>query len=43
MGTINLGVYGPLVLAPAEGLWGPFDPLSSGGHLLWEMLYFFLT
>ena len=28
-----MGAYGPLLLAPAEGLGGPSDPLTSGGDL----------
>ena len=28
-----MGAYGPLLLAPAEGLWGPSGPLPSGGNL----------
>ena len=27
------GAYGPLLLAPAEGLRGPLGPLTCGGNL----------
>ena len=29
----GMGAYGPLLLAPAEGLGGPSGPLPSGGNL----------
>ena len=29
----GMGAYGPLLLAPAEGLGGPSGPLTSGGNL----------
>ena len=28
-----MGAYGPLLLAPVEGLGGPLGPLTSGGNL----------
>ena len=28
-----MGTYGPLLIAPAEGLGGPLGPLTCGGNL----------
>ena len=36
----GMGAYGPLLLAPAEGLGGPLDPLPSGGIFLKKKILF---